>query len=61
MSESQQMGRLTVSRNSGESILIGKDILVTVSFSTRGGSIKVIIQAPRDIPIVRTELLGAAQ
>ena len=61
MSESQQMGRLTVTRNSGESILIGKDILVTVSSSTRGGGIKVTIQAPRDIPIVRTELLGAAQ
>ncbi|MBX9918405.1 MAG: carbon storage regulator [Mycolicibacterium frederiksbergense] len=55
------MGRLTVTRNSGESILIGEDILVTVSSSTRGGGIKVTIQAPRDIPIVRTELLGAAQ
>ena len=61
MSENQQMGRLTVTRNSGESILIGEDILVTVNSSARGNGIKVTIHAPRDIRIVRTELLDAAK
>lgn len=47
---------LVLGREVGESILIGEDIRVTVM---RGKNVRIGIDAPRSIPINRTEILGA--
>ena len=46
---------LVLSRKRGEQILIGDDIVVTVVECT-GNRIKVGIEAPRSVRVVRTEL-----
>lgn len=58
MTDNNSLGSLTVSRKSGESILIGENITVTINAASNGAT-KVTIKAPRSIPIMRTELLGA--
>jgi len=47
---------LVLTRRKGESILIGDNIEVTV-ISVNGGQVKIAIDAPRDINIVRDELI----
>ena len=47
---------LKISRNIGESVLIGQDILITV-YEKRDKGICLAIEAPREVPIYRTELL----
>ena len=49
---------LILQRKVGESIQIGEDILVSIS-SVEKGRVRVAIDAPSDIPIMRTELLEA--
>ncbi|MGG7163927.1 carbon storage regulator CsrA [Clostridium ihumii] len=46
---------LVVSRKKGESILIGEDIEVTV-VKLDNGSVKLSINAPKDVTILRREL-----
>lgn len=46
---------LVVKRKKGESILIGDDIEVNV-VSVENGSVKISINAPKDITILRKEL-----
>jgi carbon storage regulator len=46
---------LILSRTSGESITIGDDIKITVLSSHRG-TVRVGIDAPRDIPVHREEV-----
>ena len=46
---------LVVTRKQGESILIGDDIEVSVS-KIEDGSVKIAIQAPREMSILRKEL-----
>ena len=46
---------LVVTRKQGESILIGDDIEISVS-KTEDGSVKIAIQAPREMAILRKEL-----
>ena len=46
---------LVLTRKSNQSIMIGDDIELTV-LSIAGGTIRVGIQAPRDVPILRTEI-----
>lgn len=54
----QKNSNLVLSRKSGESILIGDDILVTVHQDpSRKNLIKVAIAAPKHVKIMRTELL----
>jgi carbon storage regulator CsrA len=48
---------LVLTRNSGQSIQIDNDITVTVYQVPNSNQIKVCIEAPESIPIVRTELL----
>lgn len=48
---------LVLARQEGESIRIGKDVVITIS-KVRGGSVKVAIQAPRDVLILRSELVA---
>lgn len=52
------MARLVLTRRIGESIRIGDDIVVRIADSRADGSCRVVIEAPRTVPIVREELLG---
>lgn len=51
---------LILQRRSGESIRIGEDIEITI-VSTEGGRVRLAISAPTDIPILRSELIGARE
>ena len=46
---------LVLTRKSNQSIMIGDDIELSV-LSIAGGTIRLGIQAPRDVPILRTEI-----
>lgn len=46
---------LVLSRKSGESIMIGKDIVFTV-LEAKGDKIKIGIEAPADIKVYRKEI-----
>jgi len=46
---------LVLSRKSGESIVIGNDITVTV-IEFRGDQVRLGIDAPRSVPVYREEL-----
>ena len=48
---------LVLSRKAGESLYIGDGITVTVT-STSGGRVKLAIDAPPEVPILRGELLA---
>jgi carbon storage regulator len=47
---------LVLSRRAGESILIGGDVEIVI-LGTDGGQVRVGIRAPRDITVLRKELL----
>lgn len=51
---------LSLSRRPGEVILIGDSIRIIVG-EYRRGAVKIGIEAPRDIPVVREELLCDCQ
>jgi len=46
---------LVITRKKGEAILLGDNIEVTI-ISCEGGNVKLAINAPRDISILRKEL-----
>lgn len=46
---------LVITRKKGESILLGDNIEITV-ISSEGGNVKLAINAPKDISILRKEL-----
>jgi carbon storage regulator len=46
---------LVITRRPGQSFLIGRDIEVIVLDSV-GGSVRIGVRAPRDVPILRDEL-----
>jgi carbon storage regulator len=46
---------LVLTRKSNQSIMIGDDIEITV-LSVAGDKVRIGIQAPRDIPVFRTEV-----
>lgn len=48
---------LVLSRKGGEKIHIGEGIVLTV-VEVRGNVVRLGIDAPEDVPIVRDELLG---
>lgn len=48
---------LVVTRRTGDRILIGKDVEVVVT-RIMDGQVRIAIQAPPDVLIVRKELLG---
>ena len=50
------IGMLVLTRNEGESIMIGDDVEVMIVMS-EGGQVRVGINAPRSVPIVRSEIL----
>jgi carbon storage regulator len=51
---------LVLSRRPGERILIGDQICITI-LRTAGGSVRVGIDAPSNIPILRDELQAVAE
>ena len=51
------MSRLVITRKNQQSFVIGKDITVTVVDINRN-QVKISIQAPREVPVLRSELLG---
>ena len=51
---------LVLSRKVGERILIGPDIAVTV-VRVAGGGVRLGIEAPPELPVVREELAQAIQ
>lgn len=50
---------LILQRKEGESLLIGEDVEVTV-LSVDGGKVRLAIQAPKQVSILRSELKTAA-
>lgn len=50
---------LILRRKAGETLLIGSEIKVTV-LDINEGSVRLAIDAPKSIPILRSELLQAA-
>lgn len=51
---------LILQRKEGESLLIGEEVEVTV-LSVEAGRVRLAIQAPRDVTILRSELRVAAE
>ena len=47
---------LVLSRKIGQSIVIGKDVVVTVC-EMHGGRMRLAIEAPRDVLVLRKELV----
>ncbi len=51
---------LVLSRKLGEKVVIGENVTLTV-VKIDGDKVRLGIEAPRDVPIVRTELLKQQQ
>ena len=51
---------LVLSRKCNESIVIDENIVVTV-IEVRGDKVRLGIQAPRDVPIHRSEIVASLQ
>ncbi len=51
---------LVLQRKKGETLLLGDDIRITVVETTADG-VKLAIEAPKDVKILREELMKAAQ
>lgn len=51
---------LVLSRKRNESVVINDQIIVTV-VEVRGDKVRLGIQAPRDVPIHRSEIMAAIQ
>lgn len=51
---------LILQRKEGESVHIGEDVEITV-LAVEAGRVRLAIQAPRDVTILRSELKVAAQ
>ena len=51
---------LILQRKAGESLLIGEEIEVSV-LSVEAGRVRLAIEAPRDVAILRSELKNAAE
>lgn len=53
-------GRLVLTRRAGESVEIG-DVTVTVHEFTSGGGVKLVVEAPTHVRIMRSELVDGAE
>jgi carbon storage regulator len=49
-------GRLVIRRRPGEVVLIGDDVRVTVLERSSPGSVRLSIEAPRDVLVLREEV-----
>ncbi len=59
MSRDKQRGGLVLTRRVRERIKIGDDVYVSI-LSVRGGAFRVLIEAPKSIPIHREENVTTA-
>ena len=50
---------LIITRRTGERIMVGDDVVVHV-LDVGGGSVRIGIEAPRDVTVLREELLDGA-
>lgn len=50
-------GNLVIQRRPLESFRVGEDIVITI-LAVRGNHVKISIAAPKEMPILRTELIG---
>lgn len=48
---------LVLTRREGHTILIGPDIKITI-VQVRGGAVRIGVDCPKEIPVVRGELTG---
>jgi carbon storage regulator len=51
---------LVLARRPGERIVLAKDIIVTV-VAVQGGTVRLGIEAPREVSVLRSELITAGQ
>jgi carbon storage regulator len=51
---------LVLSRRVGESVVIGNDVVVTV-LEVRGDIIRIGVDAPREVPVHRSEVFAAIE
>jgi carbon storage regulator len=51
---------LVLSRKRNESVVIAENIVITV-VEVRGDKVRLGIQAPRDVPVHRSEILASIQ
>lgn len=54
----EELPMLVLTRRVGEKVRIGADVVITV-LEVQGSRIRVGIEAPSDVPVFRSELLGA--
>lgn len=54
---SKPSGSLTLTRRPGEAFKIGDDIFITVKEFNGSTQVRLTINAPKDVAIVRTELV----
>jgi len=59
MAENKKRGGLVLTRRIRERIKIGEDIYVSI-LSVRGSSARILVEAPRDVPVHREENLAAS-
>lgn len=52
---------LILSRNIGQSLIIGDDIKITILGTERGNQFQIGIEAPREIPVHREEVYERIQ
>ncbi len=52
---------LVLSRMVGEKIFVGDDITITICSIRSGGVIRVGVEAPQDVLILREEIAGRAE
>jgi carbon storage regulator CsrA len=52
---------LTLTRRYGETLVIGDDIKIVVRRGCRPGNVRLTVEAPKDVKIVREELLKRAE
>ena len=48
---------LVITRKVNESFLVGDNVKITIVKTDRG-NVRIGIEAPRDVPVVRTEIAG---
>lgn len=52
---------LVLTRKTGQRLFVGKDVIVTVGRVFDDGRVRLCIDAPRDLKIVREELLVSSK
>jgi carbon storage regulator len=54
------MPRLIITRKAGERICVGDDVVITV-MEISGSSVRLGVEAPREIPVYRAEIYAAVK